>query len=639
MNNITGADAREATGVSIGLNAQRIIEKRYSLKNDKGEPTESWGQIVHRVLSHVSQAETRSDKRTSFYQAMLPIMQRREFLPNTPALVNAGKVNAQLAGCFVLDVPDSITGIMKAATDTAVIHKSGGGTGFTFEKLRPANSIVNSTHGVASGPVSFMEIIDKVTDVIKQGGVRRGANMGIMRVDHPDILRFIHAKNNQHSLLNFNISVTVTDEFMLAVENKEWIQTKFNGQPWTEPIFDPLTGEEYDWHAKLYRGKLYAPDVWDRIIKSAHQYGEPGVIFIDTVNKANHLKESMGEIRATNPCAEQPLHENNSCNLGSIDLSKFFVPGKTNWQESFAWGRFREVVRWSVRFLDNVIDTCNWPIPEIDDVVKRTRPIGLGVMGFADLLLKMQIRYGSPESENILRGLMKEFQTTAWEASIELGEEKGAFPEYEKNKKAYTNFLSELGLRGAPRNWETTTIAPTGTISLVAETSSGIEPNFAWSFVRADTVGTRTYVHPLAAEAIGLWVDSTNQDSVEFAAHEVGRFSDQLPDYFVTAHDLTAEQHVRMLAAAQTHIDSGVSKTCNGHAEDTVESVKSLYELAYKLGVKAVSYYRDGSRENQVLTRSGTEVASKKCPDCEAELDIHDGCQTCTNCGYGMCSI
>ncbi len=598
--------ANKSLGISD--NAQQVINKRYSLKNEKGEPLESWPQIVKRVVAHVAQAETDINKDIEFYNKMTEIMEARLFLPNTPCLVNAGKPNAQLAGCFVLPVEDSIDGIMRTASHAAKIHQSGGGTGFTFEKLRPAGSLVKTTHGVASGPVSFMEIFDKVTDVVKQGGVRRGANMGILSITHPDILRFIHAKNNQDKLVNFNISVTVTDEFMEAVKKGEWIQSKFGGKDWTEQVFDPLQNPAIADN----RGRINAPMVWQRIVESAHKYAEPGVIFIDTVNRHNLLMESMGPITATNPCAEQALHANNSCNLGSIDVSKFYDEGFFG---KFNWAAFRETVYWCVRFLDNVIDTCDWPLSDIDDVVKRTRPVGLGIMGFADLLLKKGITYGSQESLDFLDMLMYDFQVHAWEASCELGKEKGTFPEYELNKEAYDKFLAKIGVRPTPRNYEVTTIAPTGTISLVAETSSGIEPNFAWTYKRADTVSTRDYVHPLAEKAL-------NESSF-------------LPDYFVTAHDLSALDHVRVLATAQQFVDNGVSKTCNGHSDDTVESVKELYELAHKLGVKSVSYYRDKSRTNQVLTKHETE----ECGDCGATLTITDKCKTCASCGAGSCTV
>jgi ribonucleoside-diphosphate reductase alpha chain len=620
---------------ALGLNAKRVVNKRYSLKDAKGRAIEEWPDIVRRVVGHVSAAEKDAVKRDAFFAAMTDVMLAREFVPNTPCLVNAGRTNGQLAACFVLEVPDSITGIMDHAKAAATIHQTGGGTGMTYEFLRPSGSLVGSTRGVASGPVSFMNIVNQVTDVVKQGGVRRGANMGMMRVTHPDVLRFIHAKNDQHSLTNFNISVNVTDKFLKAVDNDEWFQLEFNGETWTDSIYDPVRDDDY----VLYRrpdgttvtfcdrlsfsnidlsdctieepprpGMVFARDIWNRIISSAHKYAEPGIAFIDEVNRHNHMMNSMGPIYSCNPCGEQFLHFSNSCNLGSIDLAKFYDGEK----QKVDFDRLREVTQLSTRFLDNVIDTCAWPLPEINDVVHRTRPVGLGIMGFADLCLNLKITYGSPASIDLMEEMMGFVRREAWLESIRLGAEKGVFDELEPNREAYAEFLyNQIGIPSdmplTPRNYEVTTIAPTGTISLVAETSSGIEPNFSWSYVRKDTLGTRTYVHTLAATALGLEVDQTEQESIDKAAAYVCEHESDLPDYFISAMNISAEQHVHVLASAQRHVDNSVSKTCNGAVNDTVESVDSLYRLARQLGCKAVSYYRDGSRENQVLTSMKAE--------------------------------
>ncbi|MDI1240290.1 MAG: ribonucleotide reductase N-terminal alpha domain-containing protein, partial [bacterium] len=375
----------------LGLNAQKVVAKRYSTKDERGEPTETWADIVKRVVGHVATAEADPAKRSSFERDMSAVMLAREFIPNTPCLVNAGKPKGQLAACFVLNVPDSIEGIMEHAQNVAIIHQTGGGTGMTYELLRPAGSMVNSTRGVASGPVSFMNIVNQTTEVVKQGGVRRGANMGIMSVTHPDILRFIHAKNDQTSLTNFNISVTVTDRFMDAVDSRTWFHTEFKGEPWTDAIFDPVTGADYavyresDGSTATFADKLafesadlseytieqpplpgmvYAPDIWNRIIASAHKYAEPGIVFIDEVNRHNHMQASMGPIYACNPCGEQMLHFNNSCNLGSIDVAKFYSDGDVEWD------RLAKVTRLATRFLDNVVDAGYFPLPAIDDVVK-----------------------------------------------------------------------------------------------------------------------------------------------------------------------------------------------------------------------------------------------------------------------------
>jgi ribonucleoside-diphosphate reductase alpha chain len=631
----------------LGLNSKRVVSKRYSLKDAKGRAIEEWEDIVRRVVGHVSVAEKDAGKRDEFFRTMSDVMLAREFIPNTPCLVNAGKTNGQLAACFVLDVPDSITGIMDHAKAAATIHQTGGGTGMTYEFLRPHGALVGSTLGVASGPVSFMNIVNQVTDVVKQGGVRRGANMGMIRVTHPDVLRFIHAKNDQHSLTNFNISVNVTDRFLKAVDNNEWFQLEFNGEPWTESIYDPVRDGDY----VVYRrtdgstvtfpdkqsyvnadlsncsieepprpGMVYAPDIWNRIVASAHKYAEPGIAFIDEVNRHNHLMKSMGPIYSCNPCGEQFLHFSNSCNLGSIDLAKFYDPEKR-----VDWDRLREVTHLCTRFLDNVIDTCAWPLPEINDVVTRTRPVGLGIMGFADLCLNLKVTYGSPASIDLMEEMMGFIRREAWNASIAIGAEKGVFPEFEPNREAYEDFLyNQIGISRdvplTPRNYEVTTIAPTGTISLVAETSSGIEPNFSWAYVRKDTLGTRTYVHTLAAQALGMEVDQTEQDSIDKASQYVVEHENELPQYFISAMNISAEQHVHVLAAAQRHVDNSVSKTCNGAVNDTVESVDALYRLGRQLGCKAVSYYRDGSRDNQVLT--SMKVEEKGETACNPEVTV-----------------
>lgn len=644
-----GSGTAFATGKKmrpLGINAQKVIAKRYSLKDANGNALETWADIVRRVVGHVSTAESDPAERNFFYDRMSAVMLDREFVPNTPCLVNAGKPKGQLAACFVLNVEDSIEGIMEHAQNVAIIHQTGGGTGMTYEFLRPAGSMVNSTRGVASGPVSFMNIVNQTTEVVKQGGVRRGANMGILSVTHPDVLRFIHAKNDQTSLTNFNISVTVTDLFLDAVDSRVWFQTEFDDEPWQQPIFDAATGADY----VVYRrpdgstatfadrlafetadlsdctieqppmpGMVYAPDIWNRIIASAHKYAEPGIIFIDEVNRHNHMMASMGPIFACNPCGEQMLHFNNSCNLGSIDVAKFYKAGVegNDTDANIDWDRLAETTHLSTRFLDNVVDAGYFPLPEIDDVVKRTRPVGLGIMGFADLCLKLNITYGSDESLELMEKVMGFVRRQSWTASLALGAKKGVFPELEANREAYAKFIyDEIGISRdvplTPRNYEVTTIAPTGTISLVAETSSGIEPNFSWAYVRQDTLGTRTYVHPLAAQALGIDVDMSDDESIKAAAEHVVEHINELPGEFISAMEIKSLEHVKVLAAAQKHTDNSISKTCNGAKDDTVESVDELYHLARALGCKAVSYYRDGSREGQVLNAMTAETGDKR---------------------------
>ena len=656
----------------LSVNARKVISKRYAARDPQGKPLEEWPEIVKRVVDHVSKAEMDFTKREQFHSAATEIMLSREFIPNTPCLVNAGRHDGQLAACFVLGVPDSLAGIMDHARITALIHQTGGGTGMSYENLRPAGAAVSNRNGTASGPVSFMNIVNEITDVVKQGGVRRGANMGMMSVTHPDILRFIHAKNDQSSLANFNISVTVTDLFMKAVENGEWFQLSFNGQDWTQPVFDPVSNGDYAVYCAsrplaslanarptavpdsitfcdrqsfldtntndLHKvnpprpGMVYAPDIWKRIVASAHKYAEPGIAFIDEVNRHNHLITSMGSINSCNPCGEQFLHENNSCNLGSIDVSKFH-DAEHRAARNINWDHLRQVVHTSVQFLDNVIDTCTWPLSEIEDTVKRTRPIGLGIMGFADLCLKLNITYGSQESCELMDDIMGFVRHEAWNRSLQLGAEKGIFPEFPANREAYYDFLyTKLKIAPltplTPRNYETTTCAPTGTISLVAETSSGIEPNFSWAYVRKDTIGTRTYVHPLAAGALGLEVDYTDETSIERAAAHVVAHLNDLPPHFISAKDITAEQHVNVLAATQRNVDNSVSKTCNASPDDTVESVNALYMLARNLGCKAISYYRDGTRDGQVLTTLTTAQPKSYSPTPQLtpapEFPIHE---------------
>ncbi|HET6646565.1 MAG TPA: hypothetical protein VFH01_04505, partial [Pyrinomonadaceae bacterium] len=464
-------------------------------------------------------------------------------------------------------------------------------------------------------------------------------------------LRFIHAKNDQHSLTNFNISVNVTDKFLRAVDNHEWFQLEFNGEPWNDPVYDPVRDGDYvvcrrsdestvtfpDKQSYVNTdlskctieepprpGMVFAPDIWNRIVASAHKYAEPGIAFIDEVNRHNHMMKSMGPIYSCNPCGEQFLHFSNSCNLGSIDLAKFYDA-----EQRVDWDRLREVTHLCTRFLDNVIDTCAWPLPEINDVVNRTRPVGLGIMGFADLCLNLKVTYGSPASIYLMDEMMSFIRRESWIASIRLGAEKGTFPEFEANREAYEDFLyNQIGIPRdtplTPRNYEVTTIAPTGTISLVAETSSGIEPNFSWAYVRKDTLGTRTYVHTLAAQALGINVDQTDQESIDAAAAYVCEHEHELPPYFISAMNISAEQHVHVLAAAQRNVDNSVSKTCNGAVNDTVESVDRLYRLGRELGCKAVSYYRDGSRDNQVLTSMKADEKSETACNTEATAEVLD---------------
>ncbi|MFN7928538.1 MAG: hypothetical protein U0Y68_11420 [Blastocatellia bacterium] len=409
------------------------------------------------------------------------------------------------------------------------------------------------------------------------------------------------------------MSVTVTDKFLEAVENNEWFPTEFNGQPWTRAVFDPRAnnnaGGQYTYNGQEppQPGMVFAPDVWRRIIASTHQWAEPGIIFIDNVNRNNPLMNSMGPKRASNPCAEQLLHDYNACNLGSLDVAKYFDRKRND----LDWERLQRDIYWCVRFLDNVVDVCDWPLAQIHEVVHRTRPIGLGIMGFADLLLHKQMKYGNEEAANFAEELMQFIRRESWQASLALGAEKGVMPEFAPNREAYEQLLyEEIGIDRStpltPRNYEVTTIAPTGTISLVAETSSGCEPNFSYAYVRKDTLGKRVYAHPLAAQALGIALDPLNETSVEAAAEQIEKRRAELPDYFVDAHSLTPDEHLLMLKAFQHHVDNSISKTVNAPASYTLDDTDRVHRLAWKFGVKAVSYYRDGSREEQVLTTMQT---------------------------------
>jgi len=586
-----------------------VIAKRYARKDEGGNAIEQWPDICRRVVAAVAAAEPEPEIRRRFHDRALALMLERRFVPNTPCLVNAGKWGGQLAACFVLPVRDDLSEIMEHSRWCALVHQSGGGTGMSYELLRPAGASVGGGRGIASGPVSFMQIVNTMTETVKQGGVRRGANMGIMAIAHPDILRFIHAKNDQGSLTNFNISVTITDAFLGAVERGEWFQTEFDGVAWNEPVWDPQANDGRGGHYTFEGeepprpGMVYAPEIWNRIIASAHRWAEPGIIFIDNVNRTNPLRNSMGPKRASNPCGEQMLHDFNACNLGSIDVAKFYdaATGDVDW-DALSYS-----VRVAVRFLDNVIGVCTWPLAEVHDTVHRTRPVGLGVMGFADLLIDMKIVYGSEESAALADRLMSFIRQEAWLASLGLGAEKGVMPEFAANRDLYDTLIyDEIGISRdvplTPRNYEVTTVAPTGTISLAAETSSGIEPNFSYAYYRRDTVGERTYAHPGAAAALGIDLDTSDDESIRRAAEAIVERRGELPDYFVDAMSLSPDDHLRVLAACQKHVDNSISKTVNAPATATVEDADRVHRLAWKLGVKAVSYYRDGSREGQVLT-------------------------------------
>ncbi|MEI6103089.1 MAG: adenosylcobalamin-dependent ribonucleoside-diphosphate reductase [Methanothrix sp.] len=570
-----------ADDILLSSNAATILKKRYLRRDERGAIAETPGEMFEHVAAHVSQAEIKhGGNEKNFCRKFLKMMRDLEFLPNSPTLMNAGLPLGQLSACFVLPVEDSLAGIFEALKSMALIHQSGGGTGFSFSRLRPKNDVVRATGGVASGPVSFMRIFDTATDVIKQGGRRRGANMATLRVDHPDILEFIQAKEKPGFLENFNISVAATDEFMHAARQGEEIE-----------LINPRTGQ--------VAGHINARETMDCIANSAWRGGDPGMIFIDRINAAHPLP---GLIESTNPCGEQPLLPFESCNLGSINLAKLVERGEMNWE------RLGELVSLAVRFLDDVIDMNCYPLQQIEETTLQSRKIGLGVMGFAEMLILMNISYNSLEAVRLAEGIMKFITQAARAASAELGEERGSFPLFEE---------SRLKNWSAMRNATVTTIAPTGTISIIAGTSSGIEPLFALAFVRRVLEGARLLeVSPLfegAAAARGIYSSEMKAElAKKGSAADMAGVPQDLKDLFVTALDIPSEQHVRIQAAFQKYTDNAVSKTVNLPESATVDDVLRVFNMAYDLGCKGVTVFRYGSKSQVLYLGNGETVPGCK---------------------------
>lgn len=568
-------------GFVLSDNARRVLERRYLKLNSKGKVIETPEQMFRRVAHHIARAEKRYQDPSNiekmegiFYR----IMTEFKFLPNSPTLMNAGRRLGQLAACFVLPVEDSMEGIFEALKNAALIHKSGGGTGFSFSRLRPKNSRVGTTGGVASGPVSFMKIFNTATEQVKQGGTRRGANMAILRVDHPDIVEFIYCKNNNRELNNFNISVGVTDTFMEEV--------KKNG---TYDLIDPVDEKKVD--------ELNAAEVYQRLVKQAWHNGDPGIIFLDRINKDNPTP-ALGDIESTNPCGEQPLLPLEACNLGSINLAKFV--NEDNEEPTIDYEGLKEVVWWSVRFLDNTIDMSRYPLAEINDMVKGNRKIGLGVMGFADMLYQLGVPYNSERALQIAEEVMSFIQDESRSASGYLTEERGVFKNFDKSI-----FKDREGC--AYRNATTTTIAPTGTLSIIADCSSGIEPLFALSFVRHvmdndDLLEVNACFEKVARQRGFYSQELMDTVAQKGSIRDIKEIPEDVKEVFVTAHDVSPEWHIRMQAAFQEYTDNAVSKTVNLPRDNAVEDVLKVYNLAYELGCKGVTIYRDGSRKNQVLS-------------------------------------
>jgi ribonucleoside-diphosphate reductase alpha chain len=584
----------------LSENARVVLEKRYLAKDEKGEVIETPEEMFQRISKFIASADRIYGKgdgevnrtATDFYEMMTHL----EFLPNSPTLMNAGRSLGQLAACFVLPVEDSMEGIFDSIKHMALIHKSGGGTGFSFSKLRPKLDVVKTTAGVSSGPVSFMKVFNSATETIKQGGTRRGANMAVLSVDHPDILDFIVAKRDKNELTNFNCSVALSDSFMRAVENDE----------------------EYDLinpRSMLPVKRLRAREVYRLIVEMAWDNGEPGIIFIDRINEKNSLKK-VGLIESTNPCGEQPLLSYESCNLGSINLKKVLV--RENDRFVIDFNKLSRITRSAVHFLDNVIDMNRYPLPEIRDNTLSNRKIGLGVMGFADMLILLGIPYDSEEAIDAAERVMSFIQDESKAASREIAEERGSF----------LNFgMSEYAERGEPplRNATTTTIAPTGTISIIANTSSGIEPIFALAYVR-NVLDNNTLIetNPIfedMAKTEGFYTEELMRKIARSGSiREFDNIPESFKRLFVTSHDVTPEWHIRIQSAFQRYVDNAVSKTVNFPNKATVEDIEKVYNLAYKLDCKGVTVYRDGSRDSQVLEiMREDEIEVRQ----EAPLEVH----------------
>lgn len=563
----------------LSKNAVTVLERRYLKKGADGKPLETPEEMFRRVAGAIAAADLEfhpdadiTGLQDIFYELMTDL----KFMPNSPTLMNAGRELGQLSACFVLPVADSMEAIFTAVKNAALIHKSGGGTGFSFSRLRSTGSTVDSTGGVASGPVSFMKVFNAATEAVKQGGTRRGANMGILRVDHPDILEFIQCKADTTEITNFNISVGITEAFMQAVRE---------GGDYA--LVQPHTGEEVT--------RLKASDVYDLIVKMAWTNGEPGIVFLDRINRDNPVPH-LGEVESTNPCGEQPLLPYESCNLGSINLNEMLAKKKDKY--ALDYDELKRVVKYAVHFLDNVITVNNYPIDEIRDMTLKTRKIGLGVMGFADILYKLKIPYNSAKAVALAEKVMQFIRDTAREESAELARQRGAFPAWEE---------STFGIEGLQqRNATVTTIAPTGTISIISGTSSGIEPVFGLCYIRNVMDNDELVeVHPYFEEVLkeqGLYSrELMSKIAKEGTIAHIEELPKEIRDVFVTAHDITPDYHIKMQAAFQKYTDNAVSKTVNFPREATMEDVRRVYDMAYDAGLKGVTIYRDGSREAQVL--------------------------------------
>ena len=620
-------------------NAETVLKRRYYKKDEEGNILEDWDGLVKRVASNISQSNPDN------YQKFYDLLDSGAFLPNSPTLMNAGNDLQQLSACFVLPIEDSMESIFTTIKNAALIHKSGGGTGFSFSRLREAKSRVKTTSGVSSGPLSFLKVFNSATDAVKQGGTRRGANMGILSITHPQILEFIQCKENTNDITNFNLSVGITEDFMKAV----------------------LQNEEYELispHKKQVHSKLNAKEVFMLIVEMAHKNGEPGIIFLDRINEYNPTPH-IGPIESTNPCGEQPLLPNEACNLGSINLMEVLSceeqeGNKTSF--SINWELLKKIVRDSVDFLDSVIDQSEFPLPEIKEMVNANRKIGLGVMGWAEVLYKLRIPYNSTEAIDLAEELMEFIDYHGKERSMELAIEKGAFPNFrgsiydtgtlkrENKKKDWNTLIKNIQQNGI-RNATITTIAPTGTISMICNTSSGIEPQFSLVFIKQVMDGDKLiYVNEVFQEAISDLTKTLSKEEAEtkekilmesIAAKggltEIEDIPEDLKRVFVTSHEIAPEWHIQMQAAFQKYTDNAVSKTINFPNDATREDIQLAFEMAYALKCKGITVYRDGSRENQVLhvgNKTNEEKQNKIEPRIRPEITTGITQRIETGCGH-----
>ena len=612
----------------ISEQAETILAHRYYLKDKEGNPVEDTLGLFRRVAHALAKVEyqygTLPKEIVQIEEDFFNMMYDLEFLPNSPTLMNAGTEEGTLSACFVLPLEDSMQDIMKAATDAAMVQKFGGGTGFALSKIRPRGSRIETTHGKAWGPIEVLKTLSRISSMITQGGKRDGANMAVMSVYHPDIREFIDCKYVEGDIHNFNISVAVDNAFMQKV-----IEGGYH------PLIDPKSDEVVCWES--------ARELFNDIVEGAWRNGEPGMVFMDRINEDNKVRDKYGDMIATNPCGEQPLLGYESCNLGSINLSKFFKEGSGGWKNNIDWEALMHVIRTAVRFLDNVIDANDYSIPEIAEMTKATRKIGLGVMGFADLLVKLRIPYNSTLAREVGDEVMQLINTIASVESLALGAIRGAFPAWdESHYKIHENFRNACRL----------TVAPTGTISMIASCASGIEPLFALAWRKQNILEGQTLYYV--------------NEQFEKDAHEYGFYSEELMSYlveggllkdrpevpnwvknvYITAPEISPEAHVLMQATFQQHVDSGISKTINFASDASVEDVQDAYLMAWQNDCKGITVYRNGSRKKEVLVNGHRTNKQLSLFDLEAGCGCanpmiiqESGCETCKTCGWSACKI